>query len=282
MFFPLIPLGRFAIFRSLVYFFVVIDILFLHGDGKFHAEVDPLWYQPLRAGELLNLPAANPLLVSFLIWGAVLGALASLTGKLPRFTGYTVAICWCWFQIISFSYGKVDHDRGDFVVALILLPTVGAAGWSEQRFSEAAGFALRSCQIAAIATYFLSAIAKLRFGGEEWGFSWVNSATLVRAVVRRGTPLGEVFLNVPWFLHAMQWFIMLAELLSWTIFLLPEKWRRLMVLGWFLFHAGVYSTISIAFWPHLVLMLAFLPLEEYRSRLSTRLGHVGYKRGPMT
>jgi hypothetical protein len=40
-----------------------------------------------------------------------------------------------------------------------------------------------------------------------------------------------------------------------------------MVLGWYLFHAMVYATITIAFWPHLVMMLAFLPLEEYRDRL---------------
>jgi hypothetical protein len=26
---------------------------------------------------------------------------------------------------------------------------------------------------------------------------------------------------------------------------------------------SVYATITIAFWPHLVMMLAFLPLEQY-------------------
>ncbi|GMA85205.1 hypothetical protein GCM10025868_04550 [Angustibacter aerolatus] len=52
--------------------------------------------------------------------------------------------------------------------------------------------------------------------------------------------------------------------------MIPERYRRLMVLGWYLFHASVYATITIAFWPHLVMMLAFLPLEEYRDRLLHR------------
>ena len=48
----------------------------------------------------------------------------------------------------------------------------------DHRRSQAAGFALRAVQLAAVATYFLSAWAKVRFGG----WDWVNSATMVRAV----------------------------------------------------------------------------------------------------
>ena len=133
-------------------------------------------------GEVLHLPAATVLLVQALKWGCVLAALAAMTGRAPRLLGWTVAIGWVWYQYVAFSYGKVDHDRADFVVALALLPTVGMAHLSDQRRSEAAGFALRAVQLAAIATYFLSAWAKIRFGG----WDWVNSATMVRAVVRRG------------------------------------------------------------------------------------------------
>jgi len=37
-----------------------------------------------------------------------------------------------------------------------------------------------------------------------------------------------------------------------------------------LFHALTYAAITIAFWPHLVMLLAFLPLEEYRDRWRAR------------
>lgn len=262
-FFRPVPLARVGLLRLAVYAFVIVDVLGLHTAGWYHAYADPIWYEPLVGGSLLHLPPATLLLVQVLKWGAVFSALAALTGRWPRVTGWAVALTWSWYQYVAFSYGKVDHDRADFVLALALLPTVGLAHVKDTRLSEAAGFALRSVQLAAIATYFLSAVAKLRFGGPEW----VNSATLVRAVVRRGDPFGRLFLQVPEVLHAGQWFIMGAELLSWTIFLLPERWRRLMVLGWYLFHATVYATITIAFWPHLVMMLAFLPLEQYRDRL---------------
>ncbi|GAB3588960.1 HTTM domain-containing protein [Angustibacter peucedani] len=261
-----VPLARVALLRAAVYAFVVVDVLFLHTSGWYHGAADPVWYEPLVGGELLHLPAATLLLVELLKWGSVVLALVAVTGRFPRAAGWAVAITWSWYQYVAFSYGKVDHDRGDFVLALLLLPTVGTAHLSDRRLSEAAGFAIRAVQLGAIATYFLSAIAKLRFGGPEW----VNSATLVRAVVRRGTPFGELFLHTPWVLHFGQWFIMGAELFSWVIFFLPERWRRLMVLGWYLFHAGTYASITIAFWPHLVMLLAFLPLEEYRDKLLAR------------
>lgn len=260
------PRSRVALLRLAVYAFVVVDVLALHTSGWYHGFADPVWYQPLEAGRLLGLPAATVLLVEGLKWGSVGAALVALTGRWPRAAGWAVALTWSWYQYVAFSYGKVDHDRGDFVVALLLLPTVGLAHLGDDRRSQAAGFALRGVQLAAIATYVLSGVAKLRFGGPEW----VNSATLLRAVVRRGSPIGELFVQVPWVLHAMQWVLMVAELTAWAIFFLPDRWRRLVVLAWYLFHAVTYATITIAFWPHLVMLLAFLPLERYRDRAVRR------------
>ena len=261
------PLARVAALRLVVFAFVIIDVLLLHTSGWYHGYADPVWYEPLVIGRALDLPAATVALVTALKWGCVIGSLLAMTGRFPRLLGWTVAVCWTWYQYVAFSYGKVDHDRADFVVALALLPTVGLAHLSDRRRSEAAGFALRSVQLAAIATYFLSSWAKLRFGGIDW----VNSATMVRAVMRRGTPWAQWLLGVPWTLHWFQWVLMAAELTSPLIFLLSEQWRRRVVAGWFLFHAMTYGAITIAFWPHLVMMLAFLPLETYAAWLRERL-----------
>ncbi|MGL5929176.1 MAG: hypothetical protein ACRCY8_09580 [Dermatophilaceae bacterium] len=262
--FPPLPLARVAILARLVYAFVIVDVLLLHTSGHYHGWADPVWYQPLVMGELLALPAASVVLVEVLRWSCVAASLLAIAGRMPRLAGLVVAISWTWYQYVAFSYGKVDHDRADFVLALFLLPTVLAVSLTDRRRSESAGFVLRAIQLAAIATYFFSAWAKLRFGGPEW----VNSATMARAVVRRGTWLGEQFLAIPWSLHAFQWVLLTVELLAPVIFLLSERWRRRMVYAWFGFHASVYATITIAFWPHLVMMLAFLPLEEYRDRLA--------------
>ncbi len=262
--FPALPLARVAVLARCCYLFVVVDVLFLHTSGHYHGWADPVWYEPLVVGEWLNLPAASVPLVEALRWTCVVAALVAAVGRLPRVSGWLVAIAWGWYQYVAFSYGKVDHDRADFVVALFLLPLVVATSTTDRRRSESAGFTLRAIQLVAIATYFLSAWAKLRFGGPEW----VNSATMARAVVRRGTWLGEQFLAIPWSLHAFQWVLMTVELLSPVIFLLSERWQRRMVYAWYVFHATVYATITIAFWPHLVMMLAFLPLEQYRDSVA--------------
>lgn len=263
---PALPVARVAVLRRLVYVFVLLDVLWLHHTGQYHAYADPVWYEPLIVGELFRLPAASVALVFTVKWVCVAAAVVALSGRLPRTAGWTVALTWGWFQYIAFSYGKVDHDRADFAVALFLLALLGQASVQDRRRSEAAGFVLRAVQLVAIATYFLSAWAKLRFGGLEW----VDSATMARAVVRRGTPFGKLFLDPPWFLHAYQYVLMTLELTSPVIFLVAERWRRRMMWGWYLFHASVYATITIAFWPHLVMMAAFLPLEEYRDRLRAR------------
>jgi hypothetical protein len=262
-----VPLARLALLRRAVYAFVIIDVLLLHTSGYYHGWADPAWYQPLVMGRLLHLPAASVPLVEVLRWGSVLAALVALSGRLPRLSGWAVALGWIWFQYIAFAYGKVDHDRGDFVIALLILPLAGMATVSDRRRSEAAGFAFRIIQLTAIATYFLSAWAKVRFGG----WDWVNSATMVRAVVRRGSWFGDLLLHIPWTLHAFQWVLISLELLSPLIFFVGERWRRRMIGGWYLFHAATYAAITIAFWPHLVMLLAFLPLEQYRDRLKAYL-----------
>jgi hypothetical protein len=265
--FPPVPLARIALLRRAVFAFVIVDVLVLHTSGYSHGWADPVWYQPLWLGRLFHLPAASVPLVEALRWACVAGAALALTGRLPRLLGWSVAVAWIWFQYVAFSYGKVDHDRGDFVIALLLLPIVGLASVDDRRRGEVAGFALRAVQLTAIATYFLSGWAKLRFGGPEW----VNSATMVRAVVRRGSWFGEQLLHVQWTLHGFQWLLLTLELCSPVIFLVNERLRQWMVGGWYLFHAMTYAAITIAFWPHLVMMLSFLPLEEYRDRWQARI-----------
>jgi hypothetical protein len=261
------PLARVALLRIAVFGFVVIDVLKLHTSGWYHGFADPVWYEPLLVGQLLHIPAASVLQVQLLKWGSVVFALAAMSGRFPRLLGWGTAICWSWYQYIAFAYGKVDHDRADFLIALFLLPTVGLAHLSDRRRSEAAGFALRAVQLMAIATYFLSAIAKIRFGG----WDWVNSATMARAVVRRGTPWAQWLLEVPWTLHGLQWALFIAELTSPVIFFLALRWQYRVVGGWYLFHLATYAGITIMFWPHLVMMLAFLPLEVWRDKLVARV-----------
>jgi hypothetical protein len=59
------------------------------------------------------------------------------------------------------------------------------------------------------------------------------------------------------------------------VFLIRSERARTVVIGLFYgFHVMVFGALTIAFWPHLVAMAAFLPLERVRpvARLRRRLG----------
>ncbi|RKS77716.1 hypothetical protein CLV35_1414 [Motilibacter peucedani] len=265
---PALPRERVAALRWLVYLFIPVDVLLLHTWGDPHGSASPDLYTPLVVGDLLHLPTPSVALVDVCKYGSAVAALLALTGRAPRLLGWTVFALWGEYQVIAFSYGKVDHDRFDLLIALAVLPTVGRLRVGRTTGlphpSEAAGWALRCIQLAVVATYFLAGVTKVRFGG--WG--WVDSATLARAVVRRGTFLSNWMLDVPWTLHVGQYVILAFELLSPVALFLPLRWQVRVVAFWLSFHLATYAGITIMFWPHIICLAAFLPLERWWTRLS--------------
>jgi hypothetical protein len=255
-----VPLGRVAAFRTLVYLFVLADLLYFTAWVRAHADLPGELYQPLLIGRLLPFPTPTPALV-YGVFAALLGTAAvAATGRLPRLAGGAVALLYLQWMLIAMSYGKVDHDRFGLLVALAVLPTVGRARHGDPNRSESAGWALRATQLAVIATYFLAAFAKLRYGGWEW----ITSATLTWAIIRRGTALGDALLATPWLLLVGQASIIGFELLSPLVFVLRERWRYAAVGFFYSFHLVSFATITISFLPHLVAMTSFLPLERIR------------------
>jgi hypothetical protein len=262
-----VPAGRLAVFRTLVYLYVPLDVLKITPWVLRHKDVPGELYQPLRIGRLLELPVPTERFVTILCVALIASALVGATGRAPRLCGWLVAVLYLEWMVVAMSYGKVDHDRFSFLAALFALATVGSARWSDRTPSERAGWALRVTQLGVVATYFLAAFAKLRYGG----LAWLTGATLTRAVIRRGTFLSDWMLDTPGWLVGMQIFIVAFELASPVVLFLPERRQRRVVGVLYLFHAGTYAAITIAFWPHLVAMTAFLPLErvdDWRSALA--------------
>jgi hypothetical protein len=258
------PLGRIAALRTIAYLFVPVDVLLTTPWVVQHADVPGALYQPLLLGRLLHLPTPGGW-VELLRWLLVGAALIAATGRLPRLLGALVFALYLEWMVVAFSYGKVDHDRIGFLVLLAVLPTVGNARHRDRTPSEAAGWAIAMTTLAVVATYFLSALAKLRFGGLDW----VDGATLTRAVVRRGTALSTPLLDHAWVLHAFQYVLLVVELLVSPLLLVrwsDERIRWALVGSFFLFHIMTFATITIVFLPHCVALLALLPLE----RLSVR------------
>jgi hypothetical protein len=168
-----------------------------------------------------------------------------------------------WWMLVAMSYGKVDHDRFAFLVLLAVLPTVGAAALGERRRSLQAGWAVRMTQVAVVATYFFAAWSKLRFGG----WNWATGATLTRAVLRRGTDVAQWTLDHPGVMRGFQWGLLLLELAApLLLFVRRDRTRYAIVGGLVAFHGITYLAISIIFLPHVVALMAFLPLERLGRR----------------
>ena len=253
------PRARVAWLRIIVYAFVPIDVLLTTSWVLRHADVPAELYQPLYVARVLSLPVPTESQI-MVVGGLLIGAaVAAATGRLPRALGAAVFVLYFEWMLVAMSYGKVDHDRFAFLVALAVLPTVGRASRADTRSDEAAGWAIRCIQVAVVATYFLAALAKFRFGG----WDWANGATLTRAVLRRGTSLGQPLLGVPWLLHAAQWGIIVFELAS-PLLLLRNRLGRGLVVFCFAFHLVTFAAITIIFLPHLVALLSFVALERVR------------------
>ncbi|WP_246002518.1 HTTM domain-containing protein [Allorhizocola rhizosphaerae] len=255
-----------AIFRSLAYLFVALDLVVFTPWVKDHAHADPALYEPLWVARVLHLPTPTPLLINVIFWALLAVSLAALSNRAPRLLGWAVFALYFEWMIIAMSYGKVDHDRFAFLVALAVLPTVGAAKWGDRRPSEKAGWALRVVQIGVVATYFLASWAKLRYGGPDW----MTGSVLARAILRRGTDLAHWIAPIPGALIGAQIGIMAFELASPLIFFLPQRWRLRAVAFFYSFHLVTIATITISFAPHLVAMLSFLPLERALERARSR------------
>ena len=255
-----VPKGRVAAFRTVVYLYVALDLVLFTPWVRSHASTPSDLYHPLFAARLLHLPTPHALLVNGVFWALLGTALAATTGRAPRVLGWTVFALYFEWMIIAMSYGKVDHDRFGLLVALAALPVAGAARHGETTLTQRGGWSLRVTQFAVIATYFLAAWSKLRFGGP----GWMTGSVLARAIVRRGTELADVIGSVPGLLIAAQIGIVVFELTSPLIFVLPQRWRYRAVGFCYGFHWMTIATIGISFFPHQAAMTSFLPLERVR------------------
>lgn len=253
-----LPRRRVALLRVFVYGFVPIDVLLTTRWVLDHHLTPVELLQPLAIDRVLAIPVPVGGHIPVLAGVVVIASVLALTGRAPRLTGTAAAVAYLLWMLVAMSYGKVDHDRFALLVALAVLPTVGRARpGADQGTDEASGWALRMVQVAVMATYFLAAVAKLRYGG----LAWLDSATLQRAVTRRGTWLGDALAGVPHLLHIGQYLIVGFELLS-PLMLRRDRVGRTFLAGAVVLHVVTAATTGITFLPHVVCLAAFLPLER--------------------
>ena len=254
-----VPLARVAWVRAIVYTYIPIDVALNQSWVRGHARDGATLYRPLLVARLAQLPTPTVASTTTLLWLLVAASVVAATGWRPRLTGTVAGLLYLLWMLVAMSYGKVDHDRLTFLIALAVLPTVGAARFQDRRRSQAAGWALRCVQIAAVLTYFYASWAKIRFGG----WNWPTGAVLERALLRRSTPLSHWLINRPDLLVPMQFAMIGMELASPLVLLArTDRARTLVVAALLCFHVMVFAGVTIIFLPHCVALCAFLPLER--------------------
>jgi len=252
------PVARVAVLRTLVYLYVPLDLFVRTATVVPHSYGSPDLYKPVDVLALLNQPAPVPWFAQTLRIVIITTSLLAAAGLWPRMLGVVVAIAYADWTCLAMSYGKVDHDHLAILVAVAVLPTIGDVSWRSPGRSEAAGWALRCIEIAVVATYFLAACAKIRFGG----WHWADGAIFAWAIVRRGTDLARPMLHHPLILLLSQWGLLLLEASTPALLFVRQRWRTLGVVVLLSFHLMTWLMITIDFAPLVVCLLAFLPLER--------------------
>jgi hypothetical protein len=265
-----VPLGRVAALRTLTYLFIVFDVLVYSEAARLKETVPTELYVPLHVDAVLFpfIPDPSTVVVQTCFWGLLILSPIAAIGIFPRLLGSIIFLLYFEWMLVFNSYGKVDHDRFAFLVALAVLPTIGRARHGDKTLSAKAGWAFRLVQLSVVATYFLAAWAKLRFGGLEW--LWGTSLTW--AILRRGTEWSNWMLDHVWMIKTSQVGIIAFELMSPIIFFVNDRIRPYIVAYFYVFHLVTWLAITISFAPHLIAMTSFLALERVRPLHWIRLG----------
>lgn len=251
-----LPAERLVVFSRIVHLTVLYTVFVTDQVVSDKAWAPVAFYQPTWLGRVLHLPAPTTTTMALVQGTILVSAVAAIIGVGPRrVVNATVAGAYLVFLLWAFGYSKVDHDQLTTFVALLVLVAVPGVGRGRDPM---VGWALRTVQVAFLLAYPLSAISKLR----RSGFDWMSSAVFARAIVRRGSSIGDWFAAQPALLRAGQWMFITFELAA-VLALRPRgRTREVVLAGIVLLHLFTWATIGISFLPHTICITAFLPLER--------------------
>jgi hypothetical protein len=215
------------------------------------------WYAP----SLLWFSSTDSALMT-LSWIGLIASLLVVANVAPRASLLICFLCFLSFIGMSQDFGQYQSDgmllEAGFL-ALFVAPAGFLPGWGSRSLASRAAWFLLLWEWFRI--YFESGIVKLASGDPTW-----RNLTAMYEYYQNGplpTWVGWYLQHLPhWFQRATAGATLVMELvLVWMAFL-PRRWRVACFCMVTLWQIGVITTANYAFLNYLVLVLAFLLLDD--------------------
>lgn len=266
------PPERLATFRvllgtfTLAYLLIRLPVFLSLADGR------PSRFDPVGVLTLLAEPLPG-LLVRFLVFSAVVSALAFTIGWRYRVSGPTLIVSMLLLTTYRSSWGQLLHFENLMVLHICVVGLSPAAGtWSidarrrtdKRPASSRYGFPLQLAATITVTTYLLAGLAKLRYGGVDWMFGdtlrnhVAYSATRLELLGGRASPLAGPAVSQGWLFPPLATATVIIELLA-PFALVSDRFRRWWVIAVWLMHVGILGLMFIVF-PYPLFGLAFVPM----------------------
>lgn len=209
-----------------------------------------------------------------------------ISGRYFRITGPVFALAFLAISTFRFSWGSVLHTEHLLVIHVLVIGFSAAGdafvlGKQKRRRpthvvqSRDYMWAIHIAAFATVIGYFVSGVAKVRYGGWDWITGDVLRNQIAFDNVRKivlgdiHSPLAGWIVRNPLLLTVFAPVTVILELAA-PLALLHRGMRNVWVAGVWLFHVGVLAFMAILF-PYQLLAIAYLPLFMMTPLLSIRL-----------
>jgi hypothetical protein len=258
------PAGRLAAVRVLTVLYGLVWIAVRIDYWRDLAGLPRSQWKPVAFAEWIG--PFGPTTVTLIAGATFAAGVVAITGRAWPVTGAAFALGFCVLTTLGASWGAVLHTEQLVCLHLLVL----AAAPSGLGRSAAAGWPLRVLSAVTVATYFVSGVAKFRFGG---GLDWLDGERLLRLVAHDNlrkrllgdaySPIAATLVGHPALFQVAAVATLVVELGA-PLALVLGRYRYAWVAAAWAFHAGVLAVMAILF-PYPLVGIAFasmLPAER--------------------
>lgn len=270
------PAGRLATVRILTVAYALVWIVVRLDYWRDLARLDAAQWKPVGFAALIGRLGVVP--VTVLAVAVFVVGVVALTGRRWSITGPLFAIGFLVLTTWGASWGAILHTEQLVAIHLLILsvapdggrPVASRSGADDSKWGPTPAWPLTVMTAATVTTYFVSGVAKLRFGG---GLGWLGGDRLGRIVAydnARKLLLGDTHAPFAEYVVGHDWLFRVAAVATFVVelgaplVLFVGALRRWWIVAAWTFHLTVLLMMAILF-PYPLVGIAFasmLPAER--------------------